>query len=177
MPVRPTLELGHPLLRQTAEPVADPRSAETRALITDLWDTLDDFRRRHGWGRALAAPVISVPQRVIVIAMENQRMVLINPRFESWSRDQVTMYESCITFGSIWGAVSRPRSVVVVALDENGEEQRFEVNGDLARVMQHEIDHLDGFMWLDRDPDLSSICTTTEYMRQRDEVAGASSGD
>lgn len=167
MAVRPTLQLGNPLLRQAAQPIDDVHSAETQALLADLWDTLRDFRRRHGWGRALSAPVIGVPLRAIVVDFQDQALVLINPRFERWSREQEYRYESCITFGSIWGAVYRPTRVTVVALDADGLERRYEATGPLARLMQHEIDHLDGLVWLDREPDLASICTTDEYRRQQ----------
>lgn len=166
------LELGNPLLRQPAQPVADVHSAEVQALITDLWDTLHDFQQRSGWGRALAAPVIGVALRVTVLEFEGRRYVLINPRFESWSRTQNPAYETCLTFGSIWGEVYRPEQVVVVALDAYGQEQRFEVSGTLARMMQHEIDHLDGLVWLDREPDPLTICTAGEYQRQRAERQG-----
>jgi peptide deformylase len=169
MAIRPTLQLGNPLLRQAAQPIDDVQSGDIQALIADLWDTLYDFRRRHGWGRALSAPVIGVPLRVIVVDV-GERFVLINPRFERWSREQVVTYESCITFSTIWGAVCRPNQVVVVALDAGGVERRYDAEGALARLMQHEIDHLDGLVWLDREPDLASICTNEEYRRQQGAV-------
>ncbi len=172
MPVRPTLELGDPLLRQQAQLVSDPGAPEVQSLIADLWDTLRDFRQHNRWGRGLSAPVIGVGLRVVVLALEGQELVLINPRFESWGRAQGLDYECCITFGSIWGAVYRPEEVVVIALDGAGVEQRFEVSGDLARLMQHEIDHLDGLVWLDREPDLATICTTREWKLQRMEQQG-----
>lgn len=166
MPVRRLLELGNPLLRQPAQAVSNVHSAETQALITDLRDTLQAFRRQHGWGRALAAPVIGVPQRIVLIDYGGQELVLINPRFEHWSRDLIAAYESCMTFSTIWGVVYRPEHVVVVARDESDQEQRYDVVADLARIMQHEIDHLDGLTWLDREPDLATVCTTNEYRRQ-----------
>jgi peptide deformylase len=166
MSIRSLLELGNPALRQCAQAVTDVPSAETEAIITDLRDTLREFRRQHGWGRALAAPAIGAPKRIVLIAFEDQELVLINPRFERWSRELAAAYESCMTFSSIWSVVHRPKQVVVVAQDAEGKEQRYEVDGDLARIMQHEIDHLDGLTWLDRDPDLSTICTTNEYRRQ-----------
>lgn len=167
MPVRPTLELGDPRLRQAAQSVDQIGSADIQALIGDLWDTLDDFRERNGWGRALTAPVVGIALRIIVLTFDGQRLVLINPRFESWSRTQTVEYERCIAFGAIWGQVYRPDRVVVVAEDAAGAEQRFDVDGDLARLIQHEIDHLDGLVWLDRDPDLSTICTARERARQQ----------
>lgn len=173
MPVRPTLELGDPRLRQQAQPVGDLSAPEVQTLIADLWDTLRDFQQRSGWGRALAAPVIGVGLRVVVLAFEGQELVLVNPRFESWGRTQAVDYECCLTFPSIWGAVYRPEQVVVVALDANGVEQRFDLSGDLARLMQHEIDHLDGLVWLDREPDPATICTTRERKRQQMELQRA----
>lgn len=167
MTVCPTLELGHPLLRQLAQPVESPLSSETQQLIADLWDTLRDFRQRNRWGRALSAPVIGVAARVVVVEYGEQQYVLINPRFERWSRTQVVAYESCVTFGGLWGQVSRPARVVVLALDAAGREQRYDLDGELGRIVQHEIDHLDGLVWLDRDPDLTTICTNREYQRQR----------
>lgn len=164
--IRPTLELGNPDLRQAAASVADPLSDEIQTLIGDLRDTLRDWRARNGWGRALAAPVIGVPLRVILVEHGETSLVLINPAFQQWSSDQVVTYESCITFPAIWGCVSRPRRVVVSALDEQGAGQSWELEGDLARIAQHEIDHLDGLTWLDREPELYTICTNTEYQRR-----------
>jgi peptide deformylase len=164
--IRPTLELGNPLLRQAAAPVEDVTSPVIQELIADLCDTLRDFRARNGWGRALGAPVIGVPLRVILIEYDDLSLALINPRFERWSGDEVDAYESCITFPSLWGRVVRPRAVVISALDETGVEQQWEAADGLARIFQHEIDHLDGLTWLDRDPDTTTICTTAEYQRQ-----------
>ncbi len=164
--IRATLELGNPTLRQTAAPIDDPTGAETRALIDDLRETLHDFRGRNGWGRSLAAPVIGVPLRLIVVDYDEQSLVLINPFFEQWSSEQVDGYESCITFPTLWGCVTRPRGVVVTAQDEAGVSRRVEAEGDLARLLQHEIDHLDGLTWLDREPDLETLCTTGEYRRR-----------
>lgn len=167
MPIRPILELGNPLLRQPAQPIDAVQSAATQALIADLWDTLHDWRKQRGYGAALAAPVIGVSLRAIVMLFDEQPYVLINPRFEQWGRAQSAGYETCLAFNTIWGEVFRPASVVVAALDANGAERRYEADGPLARIMQHEIDHLDGLVWLDREPDPQSICTTGEYARQR----------
>ena len=164
--IRPTLELGNPLLRQAAAPVDDPLSPATQELIADLRDTLRDFRARNGWGRALGAPVIGVPQRLVLVEYDETSIVLINPYFAGWSTDEESAYESCITFPALWGSVCRPRGVVVVARDEHGIERRWEAEGELARIFQHEIDHLDGLVWLDREPDMTTICTTAEYKRR-----------
>lgn len=164
--IRDMLELGNPALRQVAAVVDDPVSPATQQVIQDLRDTLHDFRARNGWGRALGAPVIGVPRRIVLIEIDDQSIVLINPAFEQWSSEQDGGYESCMTFPSLWGVVSRPVRVVVSALDETGSPRRWEAAGPLARVMQHEIDHLDGLIWLDREPDIESICTNREYRRR-----------
>jgi peptide deformylase len=166
MPIRPLLELGNPLLRQFAQPVDDVASAETVAIITDLWDTLYHFRAEHGWGRSLAAPLIGASRRIIIVNEQGQEWTLINPRLARWSREQAVDFESCVAVGSLWGLVSRSQQIVVTALDVKGQEQRYEAEGLLARILQHELDHLDGLMWLDREPDIASICTTNEYRRR-----------
>jgi peptide deformylase len=166
MPVRPILELGDPRLRQPAQPVPDPLAPEVQALIDDLRETLAVVRARRGWGDALAAPVVGAAQRVIMLERAGRELVLINPRFEAWGRTQLAAYERCLTFDAIWGAVYRPDRVVVVAVDAQGAEQRLEASGSFARLLQHEMDHLDGLVWLDRDPDLTSLCTAGEYARR-----------
>lgn len=166
MPIRQLLELGNPLLRQISLPVEDVRSTETASVVADMWASLYHFRTEHGWGRSLAAPLIGVNVRIIVINEHGDEWTLINPRLVHWSRQQAHDWESCVAIGSIWGLVSRPQQVTVTALDLAGNEQRYEVDGLLARIIQHEIDHLDGLTWFDRDPDLSSICTTNEYRRR-----------
>jgi len=166
MMIRATLELGNPELRQASAPVDAATGADTRATIEELRATLHDFRARNGWGRALAAPVIGVPLRLIVVEHDELSLVLINPAFERWSSEQVDGYESCITFPTLWGCVSRPYAVIVVAQDEAGVSRRVEAEGELARLLQHEIDHLDGLTWLDRGPDLETLCTTGEYQRR-----------
>ncbi|GAC1556556.1 MAG: peptide deformylase [Herpetosiphon sp.] len=166
MAVRPTLELGNPALRVAAEKVQDATAVETQSVLTDLQDTLHEWRQRNGWGKAMSGPAIGISQRIFVIDYDDQRYVMINPRFEHWSSEVVDGWESCITFPAIWGSVCRPLSVTVVAIDAQGQPFRMEASGDLARIIQHEIDHLDGLMWLDRDPELPSICTTNEYRRR-----------
>lgn len=166
MAVRSTIELGNPALRQPAQPVVNASDPAIQALITDLHDTLHDWRAHHGWGRAMSAPTIGVAQRVVVIDWDDIHYVFINPRFEQWSTQQSDEWESCITFPNLWGCVSRPHSVVVTAWDADGQPLRLQAEGALSRILQHEIDHLDGLIWLDREPDPATLCTTAEYNRR-----------
>lgn len=164
--IRVPLELGNPALRQPAAPVADALAPDVQTLITDLRDTLGAWRAHNGWGRALSASTIGVPLRVALIAYGDVDLVLINPRWERWSSRQCNGWESCICFPALWGSVSRPESVVITALDAAGQARRLEATDDLARILQHELDHLDGLVWLDREPDLTTLCTTAEYRRR-----------
>lgn len=166
MAIIPVTELGNPSLRQPSTPFSDPTSAEVAHVLTNMRETLHDYRGRFGYGRAIAAPQIGVLKRLVYIETSEATLELVNPRFERWSREEEERYESCFSFPGIWGLVQRPLSVVVVAWTPQGVEQRIEASGMLARVLQHEMDHLDGFVWLDRNPDLHSLCTTAEYEKR-----------
>lgn len=170
MAVRTLAQLGNPVLRQVATPFSQVPSAEVDALVTDLWDTLRDFRSRMGYGRALAAPIIGVSRRAIVVEIEELALALINPVYKSWSREETFGYESCLTF-PLWGKVARPARVTINALDPAGNPQLIEADGLLARVLQHELDHLDGLVWLDREPDLHSLCTREEFKQRHQELS------
>ena len=166
MAVHTILELGNPVLRQPCTPVADPTSLEVQRVFEHLRDTLYEYRGRTGHGRAITAPMIGYHQRLIFIETSDVQLYLVNPRFVSWSRDEDSRYESCYCFSGLWGLVQRPVAVVVEAWDAQGEQQTIEASNSLARILQHEIDHLDGLLWIDRIPDLDSLCTTAEYEKR-----------
>ncbi|HEY1012144.1 MAG TPA: peptide deformylase [Herpetosiphonaceae bacterium] len=166
MAVLPVRELGDPILRQPAAPFDDPRGSEVARVMADMRDTLGDIRSRTGYGRAMSAPQIGVLKRALLIDYRDQRIELVNPRFERWGREEESRYESCFSFPGIWGLVQRPVSVIVVGWTPAGQELRIEASGTLSRILQHEMDHLDGLVWLDRDPDLHSVCTTAEYEKR-----------
>jgi peptide deformylase len=166
MAIRRIIELGDPMLRQAAAPIADPAGAQVRTLLADLRETLEDFRARTGYGRSLAAPQVGVLLRALLIVAEEGVFEMLNPRYERWSRSELQSYESCLCFPSIWGLVTRPASVKLLYQSPDGAEQQLEATGGLARLAQHAMDHLDGLVWLDRSPDLQSLCTTGEYERR-----------
>lgn len=101
MPICPLLELGNPLLRQVSLPVADVRSAETASVIADMWDSLHHFRTERGWGRSLAAPLIGVNARIVIVKEGGDEWTLINPRLVGWGRQQANDWESCVAIGAI----------------------------------------------------------------------------
>ncbi len=147
MALREIVLLGDPRLRQIAEPVAEVDEA-VRELIRDMFETM-----AHAPGIGLAATQVGVPKRVVVISMDGENLALVNPRIVDSGEGEETDVEACLSLPGVQGMVTRPDYVVVRALDENGEE--FEMEGDdlLARCLQHEIDHLDGIVFLDRVTD------------------------
>ena len=136
--------LGSPVLRQRAHEVAAVDEG-VRALVADLFDTM---RAANGVG--LASNQIGVARRVAVVSVEGQgEHALVNPVIVEAAGKQVGE-EGCLSIPEIFGDVERADRVVVEAMDERGERRRIEATGMLARAIQHEIDHLDGILFLDR---------------------------
>ena len=146
MTVRSLHLLGSPLLRQRATPVA--RVDDTvRQLVDDLFETM-----RAAKGVGLAANQVGIAQRVAVVDVGEEQpppLVLINPVIVDRSPQTEIGEEGCLSIPEIFGEVERPVRVVVEALDRDGKSYRADVGGYKARAVQHEIDHLDGVLFLD----------------------------
>ena len=121
----------------------DAVDAAVRQLVDDMFETMDASR-----GVGLAANQIGVTQRVAVIDAEGQRFAMINPRLVE-VEGKATAEEGCLSIPDIFADVTRPERVVLEALDAEGKPFRFEAGGLVARAVQHEIDHLDGILFLD----------------------------
>ncbi|MBO0720984.1 MAG: peptide deformylase [Blastocatellia bacterium] len=152
MPVREILLLGNPLLWCPSQKVNDIHSTETRQLIGDLSATLSDFRQRWGFGRAIAAPQIGEHRRLIFIKLAGsaQPMPLINPTIVRASREMMELWDDCFSFPELMVRVRRHVEITVRYLDDYGSEQTATYRNDLAELLQHEIDHLDGILATDR---------------------------
>lgn len=146
------LHLGNPILRQKALPV-EHVTDEIRELVKDMFDTMDESR-----GVGLAAPQVGRLLRLFVVAADDGiRRVFINPHITSTSEDVCNYEEGCLSIPDVWHTVSRPASCTVQALDESGRPFVLEAQGFLARVIQHEYDHLEGILYIDRtDEDFRS---------------------
>ena len=139
--------LPSPVLRQRAEPVAAVND-DVRRLVDDLFTTM-----RANGGVGLAANQIGVPLRIAVVDVgedDGPPLVLINPRIIDDSGTIETAEEGCLSIPAIFGDVERPLRVVFEALDLDGRPYRDDVSGFKARAVQHEIDHLDGVLFIDR---------------------------
>ncbi|MGH7583738.1 MAG: peptide deformylase [Gemmatimonadales bacterium] len=142
MAIRDIHNLGSPVLRRRAEEIAAVDD-EVRTLIEDLFDTM-----AAAGGIGLAANQVGVARRVAVINVEDRTFAMINPRIvEAEGRD--TKEEGCLSIPDAFAEVTRPEQIVLEAIDENGEMMRLEANALVARAVQHEIDHLDGVLFID----------------------------
>jgi peptide deformylase len=134
--------LGSPVLRQHS-PEVKTVDEDVRRLVEDMFETMDAAK-----GIGLAANQVGVSRRVAVVDVDGDRFAMINPRIvETEGRDVAE--EGCLSIPDIYGDVTRPDRVVIEALDAAGNRYRKEATGLKARAIQHEIDHLDGILFLD----------------------------
>lgn len=161
---------GDPVLREPAEPVAaiDDR---VRALVADLVETMYEAD-----GVGLAAPQVGIGLRVIVVDTREEKgsgaLALINPRIADASAETDKAEEGCLSIPGIAEIVERPARVVVEALDPDGEPVRIEADGLSARALQHEVDHLDGVLFLDRLSALKRKMALQKWRKIQEEDAG-----
>jgi peptide deformylase len=169
MPIRPILQLGDPRLREIAQPVADATAPEISALVRDLADTLAHWRATTGYGRGIAAPQLGVAQRVIFLKLpESEPWPLLNPQIVKRSQDKIIVWDACLSFLSIFMQVERHREITVRYQDLQGVMHDFHAGDErnLSELLQHEIDHLDGILAVDRIVDLKSLCTREEFEKR-----------
>jgi peptide deformylase len=167
-------QVGNPIIRKKSLSVkAILHSQKTKKILKDL---IDSMRYHNLVG--MAAPQIGINRRIFVSEIRKTKLrksnetdpvrIFINPKIISLSRNQVFGYEGCgsVANAGLFGNVRRARSVVVEAFNEKGEKFRLHASDLLARIIQHEIDHLDGKIFLDRLSDMKSIMSREEYLRR-----------
>lgn len=159
MAIRDIHLLGSPVLRQRAEDVAGMDEA-LRTLIDDMFDTM-----AAASGIGLAANQIGIARRIAVVNAEGTTLTMINPRVvEADGRD--AKEEGCLSIPDVYGEVSRPDRVVLEALDEDFAPYRLEASGLVARAIQHEIDHLDGILFIDHLSPLKRQLLVSRYKKE-----------
>jgi peptide deformylase len=170
MAIREVLQLGNPILREAAEPVVDPRAAGVQATLDDLRDTLATCRARTGYGRGMAAPQIGVLRRIVFLNVPgmDRPWPLINPEILERSPETALVWDACLSFLDIFMRVERHREITVRWQDPEGVTHTgtFGVEHDLAELLQHEVDHLDGVLAIDRVTDIRTIVTRGEFERR-----------
>jgi peptide deformylase len=167
LPVREVLQLGNPALREVAEPVEDPGSPEVAALVADLGDTLAHWRRTTGYGRAIAAPQIGARKRLVFLNLGDP-WPMVNPAIVERSEETMVVWDACLSFLFVFCRVVRHREVRVRYQDLEGawHELRAGVEDDLSELLQHEIDHLDGVLAVDRMISPRTLCSREEFERR-----------
>jgi peptide deformylase len=170
MAIRRIRQLGDPVLRARCQRVERPASAAVRLVADDLRDTLKAARRQHGMGRALAAPQIGAPVRVVVVDIERvkQRTTLVNPEVTDVGSEDFDVWDDCFSFPDLLVRVNRAHRISVSYLDLRGKPHTLECAGSMAELLQHEIDHLDGILALDRAVGLDPFAYRHEWAKHHD---------
>lgn len=169
MAIRTVLQLGDPALRAIAKRVDDPTSPEICALIEDLSETLAYWKSTTGYGRAIAAPQIGAAVRVIFMQLPGaEPWPLVNPKIISRSDEKIVVWDACLSFLSIFMQVERHREIAVRYQDLRGEWHEVQAGEErnLSELLQHEIDHLDGILAVDRITDIRTMCTREEFEKR-----------
>jgi peptide deformylase len=165
MPIREVRQLGDPVLRMTAKPVSDPSAPGIASLVQDLTDTLAHWKATTTYGRGIAAPQIGVLERVVLLNL-GQPWPLVNPEIVDRSEETMVVWDACLSFLCIFFQVRRHCWIDVRYQDLAGAWHELRAEGDLSELLQHEIDHLDGILALDRMTDLRTMCTREEFERR-----------
>ena len=169
MPVKTVLQLGDPRLREIAIAVEDPGAPQIESLVNDLADTLAHWRSTTGYGRGIAAPQLGVGLRVIFLQLPGaESWPLVNPEIVERSAEKIVVWDACLSFLSIFMQVERHREITIRYQDLRAEWHELHAGDDrnLSELLQHEIDHLDGILAVDRIIDMKSLCTSEEFEKR-----------
>jgi peptide deformylase len=169
MAIRTVLQLGDPGLREIARRVENPTVPEIRALVEDLSDTLAHWKKTTGYGRAIAAPQIGSGVRVIFLQLPGaEPWPLVNPEITDRSEEKIVVWDACLSFLSIFMQVERYREISVRHQDLRGDWHEIQAGEErnLSELLQHEIDHLDGILAVDRVTDIRTMCTREEFEKR-----------
>lgn len=171
MAILKVARLGHPVLRERASDIepADIRKGHFEDLIEDMFETMDEYQ-----GVGLAAPQIHLPLRIFVFAVDEaiarrkrvaplEAGVFFNATYEPVGEKTITDWEGCLSVPFLGGEVPRWESIILRGLDVAGNPAEVRVKGYAARIFQHEIDHTDGNVYLDKMPDLKTLAYTTTF--------------
>jgi len=149
MPIRELLLLGNPKLYEVSMAVETHELSTITGLVQDLHDTLLDFRRRYGAGRAIAAPQIGVMKRLVYMHIDRP-VAFINPVLEERSAAMFEVWDDCMCFPDLLVKVRRHKSCRIRYKDPDWIDQELRLEGDLSELLQHEYDHLDGILAVSR---------------------------
>jgi peptide deformylase len=173
MSIKKISEIGSEVIRTRAKKAESIGSSKLKKIIIDMTDTM-----RHEGLVGIAAPQIGVGSRLFLTEVRKTKTrkditsldplrVFINPEITRVSKKLVDGYEGCgsVAHGGLFGVVKRPETIAVQAYDEHGERFELETGGLLARIIQHEVDHLNGICFIDRVIDTKKLLGREEYIK------------
>lgn len=154
--IKEILTLGNPQLYEISSPVTEEDLPMLNEWVTDLHDTLMEYRRVYGAGRAVAAPQIGIKKRLLYMYLD-KAYVFVNPVMEFPDDEMYELIDDCMSFPGLMVRVRRHKRAVIKYLDVNMKRQEMYLEGDLAELLQHEYDHLDGILATMRAVDNKSL--------------------
>ena len=167
------LLLGEPALRAHATEVVDFASEGIQGDFARLSEALQAFRAQHGFGRAIAAPQIGVPRRMVALCVEGRTLAVANPEITWRSEDTFTLWDDCMCFPGLLVRVRRHRSISLRYQDERGERSTWErLDPATSELLQHEMDHLEGVLAIDRAIDRESMVLREVFDAERARFLG-----
>jgi peptide deformylase len=139
------LLLGDPRLYEVCTPIERNELPLVTQWVSDLDDVMKEIRRKYGFGRAIAAPQLGIMKRLVYMNIDKP-MIFINPEIRNASDELFELWDDCMSLPNLLVKVKRHKSLVLHYLDENWQEQQWFMQDDLAELLQHECDHLDGIL-------------------------------
>jgi peptide deformylase len=163
MAVREILLLGNPKLYEVSEAVREDDLKDLPSVVADLHDTLLEFRRKYGAGRAIAACQIGFAKRLIYMFIDRPA-VFINPVVEDRSKEMIEVWDDCMCFPDLLVKVMRHKSCTIRFRDLLFKEHTMKLEDDLSELLQHEYDHLDGILAVSRAVDGHSFALRSQKL-------------
>jgi len=156
MAIKDILLLGNPELYKIAAPVEKDELPRLQPQIELMWESILDIRRTYGFGRAIAAPQIGLSKRIIALNIDTPSAI-INPEITARSEEMIELWDDCMSFPNLLVKVRRHKKIRVSYYDMNWMEHTEELEGDMAELIQHEYDHLNGILATQRAIDSKSF--------------------
>jgi peptide deformylase len=164
MAVKEILLLGNDKLYQVSAPIEPKELMFIKSVTSDMHDTIIDFRKRYGFGRAIAAPQIDIPKRLVYMYIEKP-IVFINPTLTFPDKEMIEIWDNCMSFPDLMVKVRRYRRCHLEYRNLDWEPVIDNFEGDMSELLQHECDHLDGILAVQRAIDNKSFMLRSEYLK------------
>lgn len=162
------LILGNPALREKSLPVTDFSCSAEKSDFRRLIAELEEFRRQNGFGRGIAGIQIGIRKRIIALNFGDGPFIIVNPEIIERSAETFSMWDDCMSFPDLMVRVARNSSISIRYRDESGLQREWQrLDQQKSELLQHEIDHLDGILAVDRAIEKTDIIYKSEFLKNR----------